>query len=103
MSCGVGHRHGLDPLVLWLWRRPAAAAPIRTLAWERPYALGAVLKRPKKRPGGIKVCLQVVSNMNYGKKESDGENIRENRDNEQSKRIFQEYQNLYPSRNEKIL
>ena len=25
-SCGVGHRRALDPMLLWLWRRPAAAA-----------------------------------------------------------------------------
>ena len=28
VSCGVGHRRGLDPALLWLWCRPAAAAPI---------------------------------------------------------------------------
>ena len=33
---------------LWLWRRPAAAALIQTLAWELPYAAGAALKRQKK-------------------------------------------------------
>ena len=32
MSCGVGHRRGLDPALLWLWRRPAAVAPIRSPA-----------------------------------------------------------------------
>ena len=30
---------------LWLWQRLAAAAPIRPLAWELPYAEGAALKR----------------------------------------------------------
>ena len=49
MSCGVGHRLGLDPVLLWLWHRLAAAALIRPLAWEPPYALGAALKRPKKK------------------------------------------------------
>ena len=29
--------------------RPAAAAPIRPLAWELPYAAGAALKREKKK------------------------------------------------------
>ena len=29
MSYGVGHRHGLDPALLWLWHRLTAAAPIR--------------------------------------------------------------------------
>ena len=34
-----------DPALLWLWLRPAATGPIRPLAWEPPYATGAVLKR----------------------------------------------------------
>ena len=38
MSCGVGCRCGLDPVLLWLWCRLAATAPIRPLAWEPPYA-----------------------------------------------------------------
>ena len=44
MSCGVGRRRGLDPELLWLWRRPAATAQIRPLSWELPYALDAALK-----------------------------------------------------------
>ena len=49
MTGGVGHRHSLDPmlLLLWLWRRSAAAAPIRPLAWELPYASGVALKEKK--------------------------------------------------------
>ena len=37
MSCDVGHRcgSGLMLLLLWLWRRPAAAVSIQPLAWER--------------------------------------------------------------------
>ena len=49
MSCGVGHRCGLDPVLLWGWHRPAATAPIRPLAWESPYASGVALKRKKKK------------------------------------------------------
>ena len=49
MSCGVGHRHGSDPVLLWLWRRPAATAPIRPLAWKPPYVTGAALEKPKKK------------------------------------------------------
>ena len=30
-SCGVGHRQGSDPMLLWLWCRPAAAALIPSL------------------------------------------------------------------------
>ena len=44
MSCGVGRRHGSDPTLLWLWRRPRAAAPIRPLAWEPPYTTDETLK-----------------------------------------------------------
>ena len=39
MSCGVGHRLGSDPALLWLWRRTAAAALIWPHAWEPPYAV----------------------------------------------------------------
>jgi len=52
VSCGVGHRRGSDPALLWLWHRLAATAPIRPLAWETPYALGAsqeMAKRQKKK------------------------------------------------------
>ena len=51
MTCGVGHRRGSDPelLWLWLWRSPAAAAPIRPLAWKPPCASGAALKKKKKK------------------------------------------------------
>ena len=34
---------------LWLWDRLAAASPVQSLSWELPYALGAALKRQKKR------------------------------------------------------
>ena len=44
MSCGVGCRRGSDPAWLWL----AAAAPIRPLAWEPPYAVAVILKSKKR-------------------------------------------------------
>ena len=45
-----GSSHGLaqwvkDQMLLWLRYKPAATAPIWPLAWEPPYAAGAVLKR----------------------------------------------------------
>ena len=49
MSCGVGHRHGSDPDLLWLWHRPAAVALTRPLAWERQYAVTADLENQKKK------------------------------------------------------
>ena len=48
MGCGVGLRLNLDPVSLWLWHKLAAVAPIRTLAGEPPYAMGAALKRPER-------------------------------------------------------
>ena len=49
MSCGVGPRHSLDPELLWLWGRPAAAAPMRPLGWEPPCATREALKKQKKK------------------------------------------------------
>ena len=41
MSCGVCLRSGSDPALLWLWYRPATTAPIRPLAWEPLFTMGA--------------------------------------------------------------
>ena len=49
MSCGVGHRHSSDLVVSWLWRRPAATALIRPLAWEPPCAVGAAQEMAKRQ------------------------------------------------------
>ena len=56
MSCDIGHKRGSDPMLLWLWHRPAFAAPVQPLAWEPPYAAGAAqeiattaTKRQKKK------------------------------------------------------
>ena len=58
-SCSVGCRNGLDPVSLWLWCRPAAAAPIQPLAWELPYDVGAALKRKR----GVPVMAQWLTNL----------------------------------------
>ena len=49
MSCGIGRRCSSDLALLWLWRRPVAAAPIRPLAWEPPYAMGMALEKAKRQ------------------------------------------------------
>ena len=36
LSCGIGHRCGLDPMLLWLWL--ASVAQIQPLAWILSYA-----------------------------------------------------------------
>ena len=47
VSYGMGHRHGLDPLLLWLWYKPAAVALNRPLAREPPYV--ALVAQGKKK------------------------------------------------------
>ena len=49
MSCGVRHRRGSDPVLLWLWRRLVAEALIRPLVWEPPYAAGAAPEKAKRQ------------------------------------------------------
>ena len=45
----VGCRCSLDPVLLWLWRRPAAIALLRPLAWEPPNAAGVALEKAKRQ------------------------------------------------------
>ena len=45
----MGHRLSSEPMLLWLWHRPAAIALIGSLAWELPYAMGAALKQKQKQ------------------------------------------------------
>ena len=49
MSPGVGGTCHSDLALLCLWCRRMATAPIRPLAWEPPYALGAALKKTRKK------------------------------------------------------
>ena len=63
MSCGVGRRRRSDPAMLWLWRRPAAVAPNRSLAWEPLYAVGAALKRQKDKKKNEKETLKQYLSM----------------------------------------
>ena len=58
MSCGVGRRRGSDPVLLWLWCWLADVALIRPLAWEPQHAVGAALKRQKKKKS-------IIIMMNY--------------------------------------
>ena len=43
LLCGLRIQHCHE-----LWWRPAAVAPIRPLAWEPPYIMGAAVKKKKK-------------------------------------------------------
>ena len=63
MRCGVGHRHSLDPSLLWLRCWPAAAAPTLPLAWGLPYAVGVAVKRKKNFfTVGFEIILSEKSN-----------------------------------------
>ena len=48
MSCGVGCRRSFELVLLWLWHRLAAVAPIQPVAWELPYATDVALKNKKQ-------------------------------------------------------
>ena len=61
MSCGVGRRHVLDLVLLWLWCRPVATAPIGPLAWEPPYAEGEALEKTKKKKKFIYLISPLIS------------------------------------------
>ena len=54
-----------DLVLLWLWRRPAAVAPIRPLAWEAPYAEGSALKRDKKDQKRTKQVQALVGDKRH--------------------------------------
>ena len=49
MSYDVGHRHGSDPTLLWLWLRPVATALTGPQAWEPPYATGVALEKAERQ------------------------------------------------------
>ena len=59
MSCGVDLGGRCVIKILWLWYRPESVAPIQSLAWELPYAVGTALKKQnlKKKELGL-YCLQ---------------------------------------------
>ena len=48
MSCGVDHRQGSDPTLLWLWYRPAAIADM-TPRLGTSICVGVALKRQKTK------------------------------------------------------
>ena len=50
-------------LLLRLWCRLAAAAPIQLLARELPYATGAAAKRKKKKELCFRKSLRVIKKL----------------------------------------
>ena len=70
MSGGVGHRHSSDPVLLWLWCRLAAAAPIPPLASEIPYATGVALKGKRVKNKIVKRIIAGVVTERKAESES---------------------------------
>ena len=54
-SCGIGHRCGLDPILLWLWLRLATSAPIRHIS-ERAHLYREILL-------SIPICWQAKRDL----------------------------------------
>ena len=63
MSCGVVC---IESASLWLWCRPAPTAATGPLAWELPYAAGAVLKIKKINKNKKVTTPQEVTLLNFG-------------------------------------
>ena len=55
------HRYGLDPVLLWLWCRLAAVAPIQPLAWEFLCAMGEEGRKEGKKRNKEKVLAPVTA------------------------------------------
>ena len=53
VSCGVGHRRGLAPVLLWLWYRPAAT-DVLTPSLGTSICHGCGLKKQAGRKEGRK-------------------------------------------------
>ena len=62
MSCGIGHRLGSDPALLWLWHRLAAIALTQPLPWELPYAKSTA---PKKQKKTFQICFHIHWNIAF--------------------------------------
>ena len=61
MSYSRVHRCSLDPVLLWLWYRPAAAVPVQPLTWELPHVASAAIKgREKKTVQGSHQTLSLA-------------------------------------------
>jgi len=67
VSCGVVCRRRSDPVLLWLWLWPLAAASIWSLAWEPPYVAGMALKSKTTRTTKKRSSVSVVVQTRLGK------------------------------------
>ena len=61
--------------MLWLWHRPVATAPIRPLAWEPPYAVGAALKNKQTK----KKEMAKILHRHFSKEDTNDQQAHEKR------------------------
>ena len=52
-------------MLLWLWCRPAAIAPIRPPALEPPYATEVALEMAKQNKTKTKIYIYIYTNNSY--------------------------------------
>ena len=64
MNYGGGSKHSSDPMLLWLWCRPTAAASNQSLAWELSCAVGVALKSKKKKESILIVLNSSLNKFN---------------------------------------
>ena len=70
MSCGVGHRYGSDPKLLWC--RLAATIPVRSLNLETPLCHEYSPKKKKKTKKKGRVLVKItITYANIPPKNSD--------------------------------
>ena len=58
-------------MLLWLWRRLAAAAPIQPLVWKLPDAMGVALKDKRKKKKEKKKKKKSVINIEENHQETE--------------------------------
>ena len=64
INCGVGHRCGLDLMLLWLWRRQVATALTQSLAWDlhMPWVRSWKAKKGRARKTQILSSIKKIIN-----------------------------------------
>ena len=77
MSYDVGHRCGLDLMLLWLCHRSTAVAPTGPLALEPPYVTTVALKTNKKKKSNNAICSNMEGNRDSRTKWSNSERERQ--------------------------
>ena len=68
----MGHRHGWDPALLWLWHRLVAIGPIRSLVWEPPYAMEAAPEKAKRKKKKKNWTNRLMISINFWPKDLQG-------------------------------